>query len=74
MTFKLIGSGIAALSLLASSLTTQAADIPRPVYKAPRSVIAYYNWTGFYAGINAGYGWGESNWSAIPSTPARKAS
>ncbi len=63
MKLKLIGAGIAALSMLAGTYSAQAADIPRPYYKAqPRSVVAYYNWTGFYAGIVAGYGWGTSNW------------
>ena len=62
MKLKLIGAGIAALSFVASSFSAQAADIPRPVYKAPHAVVAYYNWTGFYAGINGGYGWGTSNW------------
>lgn len=39
--------------------SSSAADLPRPVYKAP----AYYSpepvftWTGFYIGINGGYGW-----------------
>lgn len=65
MNFKLIGTGFAAaLSLLAISFTAEAADMPRPVYKGARSVIAYYNWTGFYAGINAGYAWGTSNWDS----------
>ena len=58
MKFKMIGTGIAALAMLATSISANAADIPAPVYKGVRSVIAYYNWTGFYAGINAGYGWG----------------
>jgi outer membrane immunogenic protein len=62
MRLKLIGTGIAALSLLATTFSAEAADIPRPVYKGVRSVVAYYNWTGFYAGVNAGYGWGTSNW------------
>ena len=62
MKFKLTGTGIAALALLATSLGARAADIPAPVYKGVRSVVAYYNWTGFYAGINAGYGWGTSDW------------
>ena len=70
MKFKMIGSGIAALALLATSFSAQAADIPRPVYKGVRSVIAYYNWTGFYAGINAGYGWGTSDWSLGPLATA----
>ena len=46
-----------------------------PVYKAAPvkapiggkglvpSAIAYYNWTGFYVGAMAGYGWGRSDWS-----------
>jgi outer membrane immunogenic protein len=34
-------------------------------------VVAYYNWTGFYIGINGGYGWGTSNWSlpAVTNKP-----
>ena len=56
---------MAALALLAASFSAQAADIPPPV-KGIRSVVAYYNWTGFYAGINGGYGWGESTWSLLP--------
>ena len=63
MNFKLFGTGFAALALLASSFSAQAADIPRPVYKGSAPVVAYYNWTGFYVGINAGYGFGKSDWS-----------
>lgn len=62
--FKLLGTGVAALSLVAASLSARAADIPPPVYKAVRPVVAYYNWTGFYLGINGGYGWGKSDWGA----------
>ena len=47
-----------------------AADMSRPpppiVTRAP-PLVPYYNWTGFYAGINGGYGWGSSNWSALGS-------
>jgi outer membrane immunogenic protein len=71
MTFKLIKAGAAALTLLAIPFAAQAADVPirAPYYKGqPHSVVSYYNWTGFYAGINAGYGFGSSNWSAIPGT------
>jgi len=39
-----------------------AADMP--VKGAPYAPgPALYNWTGFYAGINAGYGFGTSNWT-----------
>lgn len=72
MKFKLTGAAIAALSLVATSLSAQAADIPRPYYKAsPRAVVAYYNWTGFYAGIYGGYGWGTSDWSAVTSASTK---
>lgn len=74
MNFKLFGGGLAALALLAGSLSAQAADIPRPVYKGPiRPVIAYYNWTGFYIGLNGGYGWGTSNWSGVPTATNKPA-
>jgi len=66
MNFRLLGAGVAALTLLATSFSAQAADIPRPIYKGVRSVVAYYNWTGFYAGINGGYGWGTSDWTQGP--------
>jgi outer membrane immunogenic protein len=37
-----------------------AADLPTkaPVYKAPPAAVGY-NWTGFYIGANAGYGWSD---------------
>jgi outer membrane immunogenic protein len=60
MNLKLFGTGLAALAFLASSFSAQAADIPPPVYKGVRPVVAYYNWTGFYVGLNAGYGFGTS--------------
>ena len=66
MNLKFFGTGLAALAFLASSLSAQAADIPRPVYKGIRPVVAYYNWTGFYVGLNAGYGFGTSKWSLSP--------
>ena len=65
MTFKLIKAGVAALALLTVPFAAQAADMPikGPYYKgAPRSVVSYYDWTGLYAGVNAGYGFGTSNW------------
>jgi outer membrane immunogenic protein len=73
MTSKLIKAGMTAAALMATPMVAQAADVPiRPVYKAmPRSVVAYYNWTGFYAGVHAGYGWGTSTWDfpAVTNSP-----
>lgn len=48
------------------ALPAQAADMPAhrkapAVYQAPEQQA--YDWTGFYLGINGGYGWGRSSWS-----------
>jgi outer membrane immunogenic protein len=44
-------------------LAAQGADLPRGPYKAPAYVApAYANWTGFYVGLNAGYGFAKSDW------------
>jgi outer membrane immunogenic protein len=54
---KLLSSGVM-LALLAGPAL--AADLPRTVAPAPVFVPAVpaFSWTGFYAGINAGYGFG----------------
>ena len=69
MNFKLIKAGVAALALLAVPFAAKAADVPikAPYYKGAPAV-SYYNWTGFYAGLNAGYGMGKSTWSVLPGT------
>ena len=42
-----------------------AADIGRPVYKAPPAgaLPVAYDWTGFYVGGHVGYGWAEKDWT-----------
>lgn len=45
----------AALALFAAT-TANAADIARPVYKAAPVVVPMYDWSGFYIGINGGWG------------------
>jgi outer membrane immunogenic protein len=59
------------LVMAGSNGAATAADLSRPpppfVTKAPY-FAPYYNWTGFYAGINGGWGWGSSNWSALPGS------
>jgi outer membrane immunogenic protein len=53
------------ISLLACAASAAvAADLPRQMpARAPAYMPVGYNWTGFYLGINGGYGWGRSNWS-----------
>jgi outer membrane immunogenic protein len=55
--------GVAALTGAAA-----AADLyrpaPRPYYKVPAYVPAY-TWSGFYIGVNGGWGFGRSNWDSV---------
>jgi len=53
-----------AVSILAVSAgTASAADLAaRPYTKAPPPMVAaIYDWSGFYVGANAGYGWGRDD-------------
>ena len=55
---------IASVSLLAFSATTaSAADIRRPVYRAPPPLPPIWSWTGCYIGAHVGGGWGHKTWS-----------
>lgn len=57
------GVGLVALALAG---TAGAADLPRRGVAAPAAAPVYmpvaYNWTGLYAGINGGWGFGDSSW------------
>jgi outer membrane immunogenic protein len=58
--------GTASLIVIASGIGARAADLARPIQPAPAFaqpvVPAGYNWSGFYVGVNAGYGYGRSRW------------
>ena len=45
-----------------------AADIAVKAPAMPPPVAAW-SWSGFYAGINAGVGWGRSSWDGAPRVP-----
>src|SRR5580693_174597 len=62
-----------ALAALVVGAPAFAADMAAPVYKAPPPVAPIFSWTGFYIGLNGGYGWGHdpvtfsaANAAAIP--------
>jgi outer membrane immunogenic protein len=71
MTSNTIRAGIAAAALLIAPIAAQAADLHQPAFKSPAFEPTYANWTGFYIGINGGYGFGSSDWSgpAIGTSP-----
>jgi outer membrane immunogenic protein len=56
--------GVAAITAMTLAASAEAAEVARkaampakaPVYEPP------FTWTGFYAGINGGWGWGRSTW------------
>ncbi|MDB5600352.1 MAG: hypothetical protein JWN71_2396 [Xanthobacteraceae bacterium] len=57
---NILAAGVSALALL-SVAPAFAADLPaRMVTKAP-AYVQVYNWTGFYIGAHAGYGWADTN-------------
>ena len=59
---------LAALCAVVSVQVASAADMPTkaPAYKAVEPIP--YNWTGFYVGGHAGYGWGSNQSTATSAT------
>jgi len=60
---KLLFSSAAIAALLGAAGTAQAADLSgRMPAKAPVvAPVPFYNWGGFYLGVNGGGGWGSSS-------------
>jgi outer membrane immunogenic protein len=58
-----------ALFFVTAAGAALASDLPPPAAAPPRAPAVYmpappvYNWTGFYIGINGGWGFGHSGWS-----------
>ena len=53
----------AAAFALAAGGPALAADLPMPVPPAYMPAVPFYNWTGFYIGVNGGGAFGSSNWT-----------
>lgn len=61
----ILAASVSTLALVGALAPAAAADLPRQMpAKAPAYVAPYYNWTGFYIGINGGGAFGDSSWSA----------
>ena len=59
----------AACSVLAVT-SAGAADMPQRPMPMPRApvYVPFFSWNGFYIGLNAGYAWGNSNWTDTATT------
>ena len=65
-------STLSIVVLAAAAQSALAADLPRrtemPVKAPIAPPVPYYNWTGFYVGINGGGAWGRSSYD-FPGAP-----
>lgn len=61
---KSISNFLAAAALLLSPIAASAADFSVKAPPVP-PMQAVYDWTGFYLGINGGYGWGSQDPLAV---------
>src|SRR5665213_196639 len=67
MSHKIFAVAVASALLIASSLgVARAADLPMKAAPAP---VPYYTWTGWYVGLNAGYGLAEDPFYQTVSAP-----
>lgn len=60
---RLLVATIVAVSAIA---LTQTASADMPVRATAAPAVAPYNWTGFYAGLNAGVGWSDAAFGITP--------
>lgn len=66
---NLCAGALAIVGAIGLSTGVHAADLPAkaPFYKAPAAIAP--SWTGFYAGLNAGYGWSSNSTDYLALDP-----
>lgn len=60
-------AGFAGISAVTFTHIASAADLPRKAPPAPPPAVT--SWTGFYAGVNIGGGWGDRDVDYLPNDP-----
>ena len=56
--------------VLAAAASATGADLPAAPCRAAPAPVPYYNWNGFYPGVNVGGAWGdESLHQTLPNAP-----
>jgi outer membrane immunogenic protein len=62
---RIFSTTAAILAFTAAAQTALAADLrrrPPPEYPVKAPVVRAFDWSGFYVGVNGGYGWGTSRY------------
>ena len=60
---RVLLAGVGLFAMASAAQPAVAADLSRaPILKAP-AAAPIFNWTGFYAGAHAGWGWADVDWT-----------